>query len=402
MRFYQNKKSIVKDFLVGILILLGGFIIVTTFLVQVLNAAEKKTAEAACKFSVISREKSYKEIREPLTPFEFKVGSVATPLFCKTIDKFIPKNDDASAEDVKRELACSMASCWNQFGEGYIKDVFKQGDPVNQNCFVCYTSNLKGTSKFKSKISATDFRRYMFENAYKASPQGDNCKIDGGFCIDTERREDCFGQIQADQSYITIDKKNSVCKQKGKSSCCYTGYECWDIGGTCKSVNPDPNNYNEYNKCAQDNERTCPSGMKCFVKKENMYSYGDYIQSYGGQGSFMILSDIEPGETYAISFGSPTGNCEWCTGAGIATGVVTSVVAIAAGAPTGGIGTLFVPVLVYGGAGYVVGKGLTEKTAEKVDLKKLFQRDINTVYFTTLNHIQEQNLCTLVQDIREK
>lgn len=392
MHFYRNKKSIIKAVFVGILILLGGFIIVTTFFVQVLNAAEKKTAEAICKFSVLSREKSYTEIK--VTPAELKVGSVATPLFCKTIDKFIPKDNDASEEGVKRELAGLMASCWNEFGEGYIKDVFKQGDPVNQNCFVCYTASLKGTSKFKGKISATDFRRYMFESAHKASHQSDNCKVGGGFCINTERREDCFGQIQADPSYITIDEKNSVCKQSGKSSCCYTGYECWDSGGTCKSINPDPNHYAEYD------EWKCPSGIKCFIKKENMYSYGDYIQSYGGQGSFMILSDIEPGDTYAISFGSPTGECGWCKYVGLTAGAGTVIGALAIGVPTGGVGTVgLIVVSVLFGAGYTAGAGASNFVVE--NFADLFKRNINTVYFTTLKQIQDENLCTLVHDIRE-
>ena len=140
--------------------------------------------------------------------------------------------------------------------------------------------------------------------------------------------------------------------------------------------------------------------MKCFVKKENYYSYGDYIQRYGGPGNIIIPTDLRPGETYAISFGSPTGKCGWCTSFGIGTGVATVAVALIIGVPTGGIGTVGVlTVSALFGAGYVAGKGVSEIAS--VTIGELFERDISTIYLTTLNQVQQGNYCTIVSDIRE-
>ena len=131
--------------------------------------------------------------------------------------------------------------------------------------------------------------------------------------------------------------------------------------------------------------------MKCYVSKENYYTYGKYIQGFGGPGNIIITTDLKPGETYAVSFGSPTGHCGWCTDAGIgggAAGVVTAM--ILTGIPTGGIGavvTLTASVLL-GGIGYLAGTGTAQLI--QVNIVDLFtNRDINTIYLSTLKQIQD-------------
>ncbi|MBI2557964.1 hypothetical protein HYW20_01470 [Candidatus Woesearchaeota archaeon] len=337
------------------------------------------------------REKSYTEIRDPTG--NLKLGSAASPLLCKTTDKYISDNKDASKEDIEGEIANLMAKCWNQFGEGLIQDVFKQGDPISKNCFVCYTLSVRETSKFKDEIKATDLRKFMFENPYKVYQKGDNCKVNGGVCINTENKEDCGSKISADPSYLLIDKKSSVCAKYSKKSCCYTDYECWNKGGICSGANPDGNLYAEYNAWG------CPSKLKCYAKKEDYYSYGDYIQRFGGSGNMIITTDITPGETYAVSFGSPTGNCGWCTYAGLGTGAGTVVAALALGIPTGGVGTVgLLTVSALFGGGYVVGKATSEFAVQNI--AELFERDINTIYLTTLNQIQSGDYCSVVSEVK--
>ena len=385
MHFFRNRKSMVKETIVGIIILTLGFLLILSIWDTVKNKAEAKTIEAICKGSVVLREKSYTEIKIK----GLKVGSAASPLLCKTTDKYIPDDKDASKEDIKKEISELMAKCWNQFGEGLIEDVFKQGDPVSKNCFVCYTLSVRETPNFEDEIESTDLRKFMFENPYKVFPKGDNCKVNGGFCINTENKEDCGSQISADPSYLLIDKKSSVCAKYGKKGCCYTDYECWNKGGICSGTNPDANNYAEYNIWE------CPPKLKCYAKKEEYYSYGDYIQRFGGPGNMIITTDIMPGETYAISFGSPTGNCGWCTYASLGTGVGTVVAALALGVPTGGVGTVgLLTVSALFGGGYVVGKTTSEFAVKNI--AELFERDINTVYLTTLNQIQSGDYCSIV------
>lgn len=386
MDFHRNKKSLVKGFIIGILLTTASFILILAILNVFRGEAEEKTTEAICRGSVVLREKSYTEIKEQVTPLKASFGSVATPLLCKTIDKYIPEDKEASKEDIEREVAKIMTSCWREFGEGLIQDVFKEGDALYKNCFTCYTLSLRETSKFKGEIKSTELLDYLFQSPYKVSPKDDSCRVNGGFCIPTENREDCMNKLTANPSYILIDKDNGACKKDGKKGCCYTEYECWNRGGTCRATNPDESSLREYK------DWECPTDLKCFVKKEDYYSYGDYIQKSGGNGNIIITTDLNPGETYAISFGSPTGQCAWCTDAGIGGGAGAAAAIALAGGPAGWA--------LFGGVGvYTVIKGFTGSIAE--DFNNIFNRKMNTVYLTTLNQIREGRHCSIVSDIRE-
>ena len=391
MRFCRNKKSLVKETIIGLLILIVGFLLILSILKMFSSQAEAKTAEAICKGSVVLREKTYTEIGVGSVEFT----SVSSPLLCKTIDKRLPENKDAAKEQVKRDFANLMASCWNQFGEGLITDVFKGGSPFTNNCFVCYNINLRATSKFRSgeNIQSAELLQYLFEQPYKVSEKSDNCKFNGGFCVNSESKESC--PIKADVSYINIDKKSPICRKNGKTSCCYTDYECWNRGGIC-SGNDLGNEYLRYNKW------NCPKDMECFVKKENYLSYGQYVQKYGGEGKIVIASDITPEEIYAISFGSPTDKCDVCgrmgLGGGIGAGAATFIaITIAVGSgPIGwtiaGVGAAGTGLLTYIGI-----KEVAQLSA--VTIKELFnERQFPTIYLSTLNQIQDGKLCSIVQD----
>ncbi|MBI2102130.1 hypothetical protein HYT53_05975 [Candidatus Woesearchaeota archaeon] len=374
--------------IVGIILMTAAFFLIISIWDSLKGNLEAKTTEQICKLSVVAREKSYTEFYDPVSG-KLKIGSAASPLACRTTDKYIPEDKDATKEDIQKEMAGLMAKCWNQFGEGLIQDVFKQGDFVTKNCFVCYTLSMRETSKFKGEIKADDLQQYMFDTPYKVPPKADFCKVNGGVCINSENLDDCKAQIQADPSYVLIDKKSDACKKDGKKACCYTEYGCWNQGGKCSGSNPDMNEYAEYNS----NGWECPPKLKCYTKKEDYYSYGDYIQRFGGSGNALILADIMPGETYAISFGSPTGQCGWCTTLGLAAGTAVGVVA---GIYTGGLGW----AVLFGGGAYTITKGGSEKIVVE-NIGKFFERDLNTVYLTTLNQIQSGNYCSIVKDIRE-
>ncbi len=389
MRFYRNKKSLVKSFLVGILITTAGFLLIVGISHVFINKANASTADKVCKASIALKEASYREIKAG--PIKF--GSVATPRLCRTIEFDLPEDKSATKEDIKKQFADLMASCWDRYGEGLIEDVFKEGDTSQKNCEVCYAINLRETSKFKDQdqIGLNDFLQYLYETPYKVSSESDDCKVSGGYCIDSDDIDDCAVQLDVDSSYALVDKKSTVCRKQGKS-CCYTDYECWNRGKICSSENPDESKYRQYDGWE------CPPKMNCFVENEDYYTYGEYIQRFGGKGNIIITAPIIPGETYAISFGSPTGECGFCTWIGVGAAVVGAVAFTVA---TGGAGIAFVgPVLgatLAGGVGFGLGKGLSEVIVSGLNLDDLFRRDTNTIYLTTLNQIRQGDYCNIIE-----
>ena len=81
---------------------------------------------------------------------------------------------------------------------------------------MCYTVSLRETSKFKNKdeIKTKQFSRYLFETPYKVSSKSDNCRIDGGFCIESSNIDDCREKIDVDESYLLVKKTMSARKRE--------------------------------------------------------------------------------------------------------------------------------------------------------------------------------------------
>lgn len=389
--FQKNKKSELKSFLTRVIIAILGFLAIVVLLEIIKGEAEAGAAESICRTSVALREKTFTEIRKG--PVHIK--NIASPLLCRTIDKYIPENKGATKQQFEKEIAELMASCWKQFGEGRIEDVFKEDTGTSSNCFVCYNIN----TRFKGEIKHEEFLQYLFQTPYKAYSDSDNCKPNGGFCADADSSLGCADKISADSSYLLIDKKNDVCKTKNKKACCYTEYECWNRGGTCSAESPDASKYSLYS------EWDCPPQKNCYIKKENYFSYGDYIQKYGGEGR-IILTDIKPGETYAISYGSPnTKTYHWsnvfATGVGI--GVGAKVAAIGLGLVSGPVGWAIVGVsaIGIGTVAYGVTRGASESVSDFTS-PLIWDRDVNTLYVMPLNQMYQNNKCSIIKDIREK
>src|SRR3989338_9007082 len=111
MQRFQNKKAGVKETLVGILILSISFLLIYSVLEVFKGPAADKQAESICRGSVAVREKSHISI----DPTGLTDTSIATPLLCRTSDKYIPENKDAKKEQVEKEIADLMVSCWKMF-----------------------------------------------------------------------------------------------------------------------------------------------------------------------------------------------------------------------------------------------------------------------------------------------
>ncbi len=401
MRCFQNKKSAVKSFLVMVLIITAGFLVIFMIVPLILSSSNRAYADSICKGSIAFRDMTYTEIKTPgpsVIP-SIKLGAVGTPALCKTSEFNLPEDNNAKPEDVEKDMADLMASCWDRYGTGYIEDVFKGG---GKKCQVCYIVNLKETSKFKNEIAPIDFLQYLFHTPYKTSSESDACKgLEDGFCIDSEVKDDCTSKFSGtvDVSYVEMDKGNSLCKRKGHNSCCYTDYGCWNKGGRCSPSDPGQDKYTGYN----DTEWDCPSNLQCYIENKNHYSYGQYIQRFGGEGLLIVTTGIKPRETYAISFASPTDKCGWCTKARYAGAIVGAVGGVVltftvVGAPLGvtlaTVSTATLAATVGGVGGTIAASAFAEGTDNLLN-KIWFERDMNTVYFTTLNQVDGKH-CEII------
>lgn len=399
MRLCYHKKAIAFSTLIKIIIIVVSAVAIILITPTLLDRAETSTAETVCRASLMAREKTAVHL-----PYVSSVtGDIQiTPLLCKTIDKEIPKKKDAKKEAVMKEFADSMARCWWQFGNGLIDDVFKEGNPTTNNCFICYDIKTKKTSDFKEKIDGREFLEYLVKTPYKIEVEGDKCHNFGGECVSTEslcsEKNSKFsgeGKLKIFES----DEKNLVCKQKyneennKKPVCCYSDYSCWNNGGEC-SEKDTKSGFVKYDKWK------CPSDKKCYIKDKNYVTYARYIQSYDGYGNMIITTPIEPGSTYAVSFGSPTGECEICEKIGLITGGVAAVVIIIYTAPVS------LPFTVLFGSGLVGGGalGLGAYSSAKLTLNAysdLFKRKINTIYLTTLDEAFAESRCNIIKDVGE-
>lgn len=415
MHLYHNKKSEVGGFLVGVLIVIAAFLIIFAILGMLRDKAEAAGSAILCKGNVAMRARTYTELHIPLPILpDLKVGTVAAPLIlCKTNEFNLPLDKKDTEEDIKRQFADLMATCWNTYGEGLIEDPIRRGDSLGENCQTCYTINLKKTSEFNVEITNMEFIQYLFTTPYKVTSDDDNCKITGGFCIEEEEAYYCTSKIdlrttngdRLSDEELLIDTESAVCRKKytKERSCCYTDYQCLNRGGRCSEENPgeggDVDLYQEYDFWE------CPGELKCFVERGNYYTYGEYIQRFGGPGNIFVFTNIAPEGTYAISFGSPNIGCGWKCKLGGKLGMVAGavggglvVVGIVGSPFSGGTSLVLVGagVAIGAWAGGVGGEAAVQAISEEyMSGEDLFKRDGNTIYLTTLDFVHEGNLCSV-------
>lgn len=302
----MRKKSQSASMLVWILFLTASFIVITGSIYKYFGKAEDVTAEIICSGSIAAGERA--TIKK--VGLEFKT----TPLLCKTIDKRLPETKDKTKEGVKKEFADAIAKCWWMMGEGYLKNVFDTAFTVAsaERCFICYTIKI-GDLK-EEKITREEMIVYMDNNVYLAKQQTDSCSInDGGVCIPKECS--CGKECNEYEKYDEIEEykdrwpdylRSGNCekfKDKGRTKCCYNKENlCVDKGGRCKA------------SCEEDEViiknlySGCENNGKCCIKRDDVVTYTDYIQFYGGEGYLNIDNSVEFNDKglYTITFYSHT------------------------------------------------------------------------------------------------
>ena len=166
----KNKKNGKKGaigVLQGVILVVVAAAILMVFIGGFMEKAKPKQLEAACKASVLAREKGKFNLPGPggLDP-----SAKLSPLLCKTQDKEI----EGDKEKVMKEVADSLARCWWMFNEGKTESILEtikviEGGKVS--CFKCYTLLLRGGSGFGEgdQITMGELTYYMANNEYPSA-----------------------------------------------------------------------------------------------------------------------------------------------------------------------------------------------------------------------------------------
>lgn len=368
------------ELFIGIVAFLVIFLVVDVIKIE----GEGRTAEELCRMSIVAREKTGVKVDIKVAKPEVEVA----PLLCSTAKSEDVK--DMTKEEVKKYIAEKIARCWYRYQEGNVLDVF-EGYGFKNECRVCQPFNVKKWKGYieGDKITNEELVVFMYSNIYKVKEEGNNCKNFGGTCMSDEG---CNKKIEG-KRYFKKDEDTKCKKEAEKKICCYSPYDCLNKGGICEVEKPGEK-YLEYKNW------DCPYGQ-CWIKDENYYSYLDYIQKYGGLGRLLILTDdIHPGESYAVSFGSPTDGkgvvFSWATSGAVAGGAAAITAVVLGATPVGWV-AIGVYSVGYIAAGTALGAVAGEAHVEIHNaIQNLFsERDINTIYFSTYNYATQY--CEVVE-----
>lgn len=138
----KNKRGLTASFIIGMMITLVAFVLISGVLLRFTSKASDKEAEVLCQNSIALRAKSALSVKHELLSAEIKL----VPPLCQTIDQKIKGN----RQQILRQVAESTARCWWMFGEGRYEELL---DPSNlevlpsimgfndykNHCFNCYT-----------------------------------------------------------------------------------------------------------------------------------------------------------------------------------------------------------------------------------------------------------------------
>lgn len=296
MPLMSNKKGDIGWWtLIEILLILVGVIILVAIIVQLSSSAEEGTSEKLCRASNAIRYGTEVD-KGPVT---FNV----VPRACKTLDKGdIPgqkykEHVNGAKEGAKAEMADMISKCWYMWLEGKQPDMFKTETTAFQNkCFICYAFSV---DKDIGIIKTSEFFESL-EKPYYAIDKSDKCSGTGGSC------KPLCESYETEVTSITTMKKCPI-----GAKCCISktiNNECENKKGLC-STNP-IEGYFRYDKWK------CNSG-DCYVKRENMVSYLDYIQgtngAEGGAGFLLMDNNIknegfQSRQKYAMTLISPGRN----------------------------------------------------------------------------------------------
>lgn len=366
MQLRHKKAFLSFGMIITIAILTFSLILIIGLWQTFLSKADDVAAEKLCE--------SFNAVRVFSAQTTLGHKFYVIPNACRTIDKGVlpeeayPKTKKATKENIAR----LMTTCWQMWLEGREKNMFADNWPFgNDKCNICYTFSIDKGIDF----TMVDLELFFDNTIYFAEDASQKCApteagYSGGFC----REKNC----ETDEKQISSTKCKAgefCCIQKDRDN------ECKNKGGNCRPLT---------NGCNQgEKEFIPPKGWSCknkedicCINEEKVFSYREYIQSYGGGGKLIYnpgnLKFANPGQ-YAITFVSPGRGCDaTCLGAIAGTGVaVTAAIYF-----TGGIAL----PLVIGGLG-------AGATSEYLTIEP----EINAILITPLDYVADK--CSIQEGV---
>ncbi|MEK6969873.1 MAG: hypothetical protein AABW48_05590 [Nanoarchaeota archaeon] len=142
MDLLKGKTGMTASFIIGMMITLIAFVLISGVLLRFMSKSSDIEAEVLCQNSIALRAKSAFYVKSSLADAELKL----VPPLCKTIDKKITGN----RQQILRQIAEASARCWWMFNEGRYEEILSSGDldilpsvlgfdGYENQCFNCYT-----------------------------------------------------------------------------------------------------------------------------------------------------------------------------------------------------------------------------------------------------------------------
>jgi len=385
MSLARNKKGIELITIIEIILV----VIATGLLIGIFNyaagRADEKTAETLCR--------GFNALRFG-TEIETPIGNInVAPRACRTIDKKeVPSKDyknhiGGMKEGAKAEIRDLMTKCWNMWLEGNKKNMFgSEWYNLENGCFVCYTfsidKDVKEHIKYSEFAASLNTPYYAVDSSDRCAPAGQ-----GGYCRPSCDKSTDFSREVASNKCPLGQK---CCIDEDRRN------ECKNKGGKCLDE-PSGEFTEPYIKWQ------CKTG-NCYLKKEKISSYLDYIQGTkgvgGGAGAVIFGDDagFSSGSKYAVTFISPGNSWNWNTVFGIAVtaGLGAGTGAVAIVGISSGIGAIPILVLL---KSVIVG-GLLTTASGYITGATGDVRDINIIMLSKYDTVSAK--CAIEAGVGEK
>ncbi|MBT4604500.1 hypothetical protein HOC01_02580 [archaeon] len=165
----NSKKGMTGSVLIGMMITLIAFVLVSGTLMRFMSESNDIAAEVLCHESNALRAQSAVRLESMGVDVEAKLA----PSLCKNIVKKVSGERD----EIMREFADSMASCWWMFGEGKYEELLHDTDinaffdisNTENMCFNCYTILVDEKEIEGGYIAQEEFEEFLREETYSKS-----------------------------------------------------------------------------------------------------------------------------------------------------------------------------------------------------------------------------------------
>lgn len=165
----KSKKGGAEGFIVGTIITLIAFFLIGGLLMRFASQTSDKEAELLCQNSIAIRARNAVTIGGDAAELQAKL----IPPLCRTIDKKV----SGSREQILRQIADKMATCWWMFGEGRYEEIldnFGVGGVANvlgmegfaNSCFNCYTILIDEDELDGGPIQAEEINEFLLKEKY--------------------------------------------------------------------------------------------------------------------------------------------------------------------------------------------------------------------------------------------